>query len=79
MPNLWEAAINTLKSMIDDEPKAPLHIGEALTCWMHLAAMAEAVVFEEAGLNMTTDAEVMRMLEDAIKLCNSQIKQLKIS
>ena len=35
MENIIEAAINTIKSMFDDEPKDPLHVGEVMSCWIY--------------------------------------------
>lgn len=77
MPNLFEAVINTFRTLIDNEPKAPLHTGEVTSCWFYYTALKEAIRFEEAGLNMTTDNEVVEMLKDAIKLCESQAKRIE--
>lgn len=32
MANVIEAAIETIKKMIDDDPKGPLHVGEVMSC-----------------------------------------------
>jgi hypothetical protein len=37
MCKVIEAAIHTLKSIIDNEPKEPLHVGEVMSCWLYLA------------------------------------------
>jgi putative hemolysin len=65
------------KSIFDGEPEPPLHIGEAMACWTYYAMLMEAVAYEQAALNTTTDNELLGMVNDAVKLCNDQGKRLK--
>lgn len=55
MPNIFEAVVNTFKSFVDNEPKHPLHIGESMQCWSYLVSLEEALEYEEAAHNTTTD------------------------
>lgn len=77
VPNVFEAVVNTMKTFVDDEPKAPLHIGEAMICWLYLATINEGNTFVQSALNTTTDDEVIEMLNDAQKMCKSQISRLE--
>jgi hypothetical protein len=77
MPNIFEAVFNTFKSLVDNEPKHPLHIGEAMQCWMYLASLEEALAYEQAALNTTTDDDLIQALNDAIKMCKGQIQELR--
>ncbi|MBP1949659.1 DUF3231 family protein [Virgibacillus litoralis] len=78
MPNPFEAVWNTLKTSMDNinEPKSPLHIIEAGDCWKYLTMMEEFIRYEESSLNTTADDEVKEMLQDVIKLCESQVEKL---
>lgn len=78
MPNPFEAVWNTLKIAIDnvDEPKSPLHVIEVGDLWKYVTLVEEFIRYEEIGLNTSTDDEVLEMLTDAIKLCESQVKRL---
>ncbi|WP_430789782.1 DUF3231 family protein [Virgibacillus flavescens] len=76
MVNPFEAVWNTLKTLVDDEPKAPLHVGEVMSCWTYLTVLTQAITYEEIGLNTTTDKEVRELLVDAKKLCESQVKRM---
>ncbi|MDQ0254485.1 hypothetical protein J2S74_001864 [Evansella vedderi] len=77
MPNPFEAFWNTLKTMTDNDPKLPLHVGEVMAFWTYLTAIKEMLRYEEVGLNSTTDDEVHEMLNDAYKLCDSQSDRLE--
>lgn len=77
MVNPFEAVWNTLKTLIDDEPKSPLHVGEVMSCWTYLTVLSEAITYEEIGLNTTTDNEVRELLADGKKLCESQVKRMQ--
>ncbi|OLS40014.1 DUF3231 family protein [Bacillus sp. MRMR6] len=78
MPNPFEAIFNTLKISFDttNEPKSPLHVIEAGDCWKYLTLVEEFIRYEEIGLNTTTDDEVIEMLNDIVKICESQVKRL---
>lgn len=78
MPNPFEAAWNAIKLTIDnmDEPESPLHVIEVGDCWQYLATVEEFIRYEEIGLNTTNDDELIEMLTDAIKLCESQVDKL---
>ncbi len=76
MPNPFEAVWNTLKTVVDQEPKAPLHVGEVMSMWTYLTVINEAINYEELGLNTTSDNDVKDLLTDAKKLCESQSERL---
>jgi hypothetical protein len=57
LENVFEALINTLKTLVDNEPKSPLHTGEVTSCWMYYTAMHEALGYEEEALNMPKQSE----------------------
>ncbi|WP_409300804.1 DUF3231 family protein [Peribacillus sp. SCS-155] len=77
MDNIFESATTALRTMMTNEKKKPLHIGEVMACWTYLTTLEYALSFEEIGLNTTTDEEVTNMLNDAIKLCHGQAKELR--
>ncbi|MGP4041680.1 DUF3231 family protein [Gracilibacillus sp. D59] len=78
MSNPFEAVWNVLKTSIDNtnEPKSPLHIIEVGDCWKYLALVEEFIRYEEIGLNTTSDDEVIELLNDVIKTCESHAKRL---
>lgn len=76
MPNVLEAAVDVMKSLIDDD-KQPIHIGEAMLCWTYIAAIGEFNNYVKIGLNTTEDEELKEALHDAIKLCGSQRDRLQ--
>jgi hypothetical protein len=78
MPSVLEGLINVMKTLVDDDPKPPMHIGEAMSCWTYMATLDEAIVYEHAALNSTTDQELRNALNDAIRMCESQVKVLKV-
>jgi hypothetical protein len=83
--DMLKAAINTLKTLVDDkpkplshdEPKSPLHVGEVMDCWTYLIILQEAIDFAKVGINTTMDDEVRNMLREAIDMCESQVARLK--
>ena len=77
MVNRFEAFWNTLKTLVDNEPKSPLHVGEVMGIWMYQTILLEALRYEEVALNTTTDDEVKELLNDAKKLCENQAQRLK--
>jgi len=77
MPNVFDAVTSIAKSIFDDEPKPPLHIGEAMACWTYYAMLMEAVAYEQVALNTTTDDELLGIVNDAVKMCNNQEIRLK--
>lgn len=77
LTNLFEAVANTLKVKLDNEPKSPLHVGEVMSCWVYVAMMDEASIFMQAGVNMTSDDELLQMLKDSIEQCDKQSRKLK--
>jgi len=77
MVNIMEAITNVMQSFVDDEPKAPLHIGEAMNCWTYLGMLEEEISLVQLMLNTTIDDELIETLRDAEKLAHSQSKKLK--
>ena len=76
VPDILQAVTNVVQSFIDDEPKSPLHIGEAMACWTMLATIVETQVQTEAGINSTTDPELSKALHEAVKMFKSQKERL---
>lgn len=73
MPNIFEAVIDYIKTTtIDNDPKPPPHIGEAMGCWLYYTALAEEVPAVEAALNTTTDTELINLLNECKKLALHQ-------
>ncbi|MEH7086724.1 DUF3231 family protein [Neobacillus drentensis] len=76
MPDVLEAVKNVLQSLMDDEPKSPLHVGEVMSFWSFLSEMAEEQVHSEAGINSTTDPELKQAFHASVKMFKSQIERL---
>ncbi|MEH7121591.1 hypothetical protein V7128_30000 [Neobacillus vireti] len=76
MVNLWETAIDALKSITDQDEDQPLHVGEVMACWLYLSGLELAKVSVQAGINTTMDDELKAMLEDDMKLGTSQRERL---
>ena len=76
MPDVLEAVKNVVQSFIDEEPKSPLTIGEAMSCWTLLTVVAETQVQTEAGINSTSDPELRKALHEAAKMLKSQKERL---
>ncbi|MDM5227313.1 DUF3231 family protein [Cytobacillus sp. NJ13] len=76
MLNLWETVMDTMKSMTDQDEDQPLHVGEVMACWIYLAGLELAKVSVQAGINTTADNELKAILEEDMKLGNSQRERL---
>ncbi|MCS0787935.1 DUF3231 family protein [Cytobacillus firmus] len=76
MLNVWETLMDTMKSMTDQDEDQPLHVGEVMACWLYLAGLELAKVAVQAGINTTTDNELKAILEEDMKLGNSQRERL---
>ncbi|HAQ07107.1 MAG TPA: hypothetical protein DCR24_06145 [Bacillus bacterium] len=76
MTNPFEAVWNTLKTLVDNEPVSPLHVGEVMSIWTYQTILEEAIGYEEIGLNTTSDNEVLELLNNAKKLCVNQSQRL---
>lgn len=78
MPNPFEALWNTLKISFDNtnEPKSSLHVLEVGDCWKYITMVEEFLRYEETGLNTTTDDEIIEMLTDVVKVCESHVEKL---
>ncbi|WP_245954364.1 DUF3231 family protein [Paenibacillus flagellatus] len=74
--NVFEAAIDVIKDWIDDEPKDPLHVGEVMGCWIYLGGLEEAASMVQAGLNTTTDGDLVHALKQDQQLGEDQRKRL---
>lgn len=77
MQNIFESVTNVMKTFLDNEPKNPLHVGEVMNFWTYMTSLQEAIVYEEAGLNTTTDNDLKSLLEEAVRLCEGQAVKLK--
>lgn len=77
MQNIFKAAFDYLKTTYDTEPKPPLHLGEAMGCWLYFTALAEEVPVLEASLNTTTDNELINLLNRSKNLGEHQMNTIK--
>ncbi len=78
MANPFEAVWNILKTSMDntDEHKTPLHVIEVGDLWKYAAVVEEFIRYEEISLNTTSDDEVMELLNDVIRVCESHVKSV---
>jgi len=76
VPDLLQALKNVVQSFIKDENKTPLHIGEAMGCWIFLALAGETQVQTEAGINSTMDPELRKALQEAVNMFKSEKKRI---
>ncbi|USL45273.1 DUF3231 family protein [Priestia megaterium] len=76
MPDLLQALKSVVQSFVKDENKTPLHIGEAMGCWIFLALVGETQVQTEAGINSTTDPELRKAFHEAVKMFKSQKERI---
>lgn len=76
MVNILETVMDALKSMVVQDEEQPLHVGEVMSCWIYLAGLELAKVSVQAGINTTTDNELKTILEEDMKLGNSQRERL---
>ncbi|MBB6454152.1 hypothetical protein HNQ94_002603 [Salirhabdus euzebyi] len=76
MANPFEGVWNQIKLMVDNEEKSPLHVIEVGDLWKYLTMLEEFIRYEEIGLNTTKDDELKEMLQDAIKMCESQTTKI---
>lgn len=77
MVNIFEAAVETIKSLTDEKDPRPLHVGEVMSCWVYLAGLELAHTTVQSGISMTTDAELLALLEEDLALGTSQRNRLK--
>ncbi len=77
MTSIFEAVTDVMKSFIDDEPKPPLHIGEAMVCWTYLTMLEEEIANVQIGLNTTTDTELIDALNASMDLAKAQAQELR--
>ncbi|MDR7246751.1 DUF3231 family protein [Priestia megaterium] len=76
MPDILQALKSVIQSFVKDENKTPLHIGEAMGCWIFLALVGETQVQTEAGINSTTDPELRKALQEAVNLFKSEKERI---
>lgn len=77
MSSVFEAVADVMKTLIDNEPKPPLHIGEAMTCWTYLTMLEEEIANVQIGINTTTDNELLGALQASMELAKAQSKVLR--
>lgn len=75
--DVLESITKVFKSMVDDDPKPPLHVGEVMALWTYLVALREAVAIEQSCINMTENQELISALEEGIHLCTGQAEQIE--
>jgi hypothetical protein len=76
MVNILETVIDAMKSLTVQDEDQPLHVGEVMSCWIYLAGLELAKVSVQSGINTTTDDELKAILEEDMKLGNSQRERL---
>jgi Protein of unknown function (DUF3231) len=72
-----EALTKFFHSLIDDEPKPNLHVGEVMCCWTYYATLRESVSIEQICLHTTKDPELLDIVEKAIIGADSQSQVLE--
>lgn len=72
-----ETVVDVMKTFIDTEPKPPLHIGEAMTCWTYLTMLEEEIASVKVGLNTTTDDDLLHALNASMRLAEEQSNLLR--
>ncbi|WP_027084879.1 DUF3231 family protein [Cohnella panacarvi] len=77
MVNIFEAAVESIKSLTDDKDPKPLHVGEVMSCWVYLAGLELAHTTVQSGISMTTDSELLALLEEDLALGTSQRNRLR--
>ncbi|WP_335869541.1 DUF3231 family protein [Bacillus sp. 2205SS5-2] len=78
MVNPFEALWDTIKPMVDEEPKPPLHVGEVMNLWTVLTIFEEAHSIYISSLNMTTDEELTHALNVAEKTSKKDIVEFQV-
>lgn len=73
--SMFKNATSILESLTDNH-KDPLHVGETMACWSYLAFVANIVTYIEVGLNMVTDSDLKKLLQDGHKLTTSHKKEM---
>jgi hypothetical protein len=71
-----QALKNVAQSFIKGEEKTPLHIGEAMGCWVFLTLVGETQVQTEAGINSTTNPELRKALQEAVNMFKLEKERL---
>ncbi|MBY0061878.1 DUF3231 family protein [Priestia aryabhattai] len=74
--NVMESLLTYLKSTHNDD-FPPLHIGEAMGCWLYFTALAEEIPALETSLHTTTDKELVKLVNESKDLAESQLDALK--
>lgn len=77
MADIMEAVTSILKSLVDDEPKPPLHVLEVGNCWAYLAYLGDALTVSQQALNMTTDSDLSSAIHEELKLIEIQKSKLQ--
>lgn len=77
MTSIFESIKDYLQLSLDNENKSPLHVGEVMSLWFYLTLMDEATVYIQVGLNTTTDDDVIKILKESLKQCDTQGKRFK--
>lgn len=77
MTGIGESVTNILKTVIDDEPKSPLHVGEVMNLWTYYTMLEESNRFSEIGLNTTSDRELCEAIKHSTSDCQKQIDIIK--
>ncbi|RBW67615.1 DUF3231 family protein [Bacillus taeanensis] len=77
MTRALEAISELMKSLVDEESKPPLHVGEVMNLWTSLTGFQEARALYQAALNTTTDKDLIHTLENAIQGSKADYELIK--
>ncbi len=87
LTSVIEAVIDVMKTFIEvpsgtngqqeQQPKLPLHLGEALTCWTFLTMLEEEIAIIRIGVNTTGDSELLEALHAAMGLAQAQAVEMR--
>ncbi|WP_248925532.1 DUF3231 family protein [Paenibacillus hamazuiensis] len=77
MTNILESVAHLFKTLVDNQPEPPINVGEVMDLWKYLAYIEEAIVLEQIGRNTTTDADLLKLLDEAVAICSSQSERIK--
>ncbi|WP_124220433.1 DUF3231 family protein [Aquisalibacillus elongatus] len=71
-----ESSLKALKPL-NDNNKDYVHVGEVMALWTYLGFVESIIVYEEIGLNMSSDQEVLKFVKEALEVATSHKKELR--
>ncbi|MDT2047041.1 DUF3231 family protein [Priestia flexa] len=70
-------ALTTYLKTINTNKHEPLHIGEAMGCWLYFTALTEEIPAIETSLHTTTDETLLELAHESKLLALTQRNKLK--